>query len=162
VPLAVGGCAPFGPAVSDELVSTVDVPGTLLGRLGVEAVLPVDAGDLAESAASEAFAVASMPWAVEQEGVYANYYKQRVIRTREWAYVETPYRDLHAWYRRSSDPDEREPVRGPGGEEERRIVGALHAWIEEGRDRPAPTTVDPELMDRLEALGYIDLGGRAR
>lgn len=156
VPLAVGGGAPFGSAVVGDVARTVDIPGTVLDRLGVAAALPDGAGSLARTDKPDAFAEASMPWGVEEEGVYPNYHKQRVIRTRDWAYVETPYRRDSAWFRRAADPAELNPTTGPGGAEEERMVEALHAWIERGRDRPAPTTVNPDLMDQLRSLGYIE------
>ena len=158
VPMAVGGCAPFGAGVSGAVVRTVDVIGTVLDRLGVVAELPPDARNLVRGGRREdaAFAEASMPWNVEEQGIYPNYYKQRVIRTDEWAYVETPYRNERAWYHRLTDPDETRPVAGPNEEERQRLAARLQAWIDRGSDRPAPSTVDPALVDRLRSLGYIE------
>jgi arylsulfatase A-like enzyme len=157
VPLAIGGCAPFGPALSGDLVRTVDLARTVLGRLGVAAELPDGTRDLAVMSAEEsAVSEASMPWNVEQEGVYPNAFKQQSIRTRDWAYVETPYLNEKAWYHRASDPGETVPVAGPNPREQGRLIDRLRDAIAVGRERPAPTTVDPLLMERLEALGYTD------
>ncbi len=156
VPLLFRGCAPFGTGLNSRVVRTIDVPGTILGRLGIRADLPVDAGNLAEPGSEEnlAFAEASMPWNVEEEGTYANYYKQRVVRTRDWTYLETPYLNERVWFDRRRDPDETRPVPAPSGPEGERLPAALKQWIDRGENRPAPTTVDPALMEQLRALGY--------
>jgi len=160
VPLVIRGVPPFGPGVSGRLVRTVDLIGTLLDRLGVRADLPADAGDLVDGPFAEhvppAFSEASMPWNVEQPGAYPNLFKQRAIRTKEWTYVETPYLRDYAWYRRATDPAERDPVAGPEGVVRERLPRELEDWIDRGRERPPPTGIDPDLLDRLESLGYIE------
>jgi arylsulfatase A-like enzyme len=158
VPLLVRGAAPFAPGLSTALASTVDVCGTLLGRLGVHAALPAGTHDLAEPTDAEpvAFAEASMPWNVEEAGRYPNVHKQRAVRTPEWSYVETPYLGAEEWYRRAADPGEASPVAAPAEPERTRLPALLEDWIARGRDRPAPTTVDPVLVDRLRSLGYIE------
>lgn len=157
VPLLVRGAAPFAPGLTARLTSTVDVFGTLLGRLGVKAELPEGAGDLAAPNAEPlAFAEASMPWNVEEKGLYANLYKQRVIRTRDWSFVETPYLDRQEWYGRAADPAESAPVAAPAAPEGARLPEMLEDWIDRGRERPAPATVDPDLLESLKSLGYIE------
>ncbi|MBZ0268100.1 sulfatase-like hydrolase/transferase [bacterium] len=156
VPLLFRGAEPFAPGISGALTSTVDVCTTLLGRLGVDAPRPEGTHDLAGPAAARplAYAEASMPWNVEEEGLYPNVHKQRVVRTPEWSYVETPYLGGREWYRRSADPAELSPVPTPADPEG--LPALLDDWIARGRDRPAPTTVDPALVDRLRSLGYIE------
>ena len=160
VPLVARGVAPFGPGVSDAVVRTVDVPGTILDLLGVEANLPEGAAALTPSPGHGgdrlSFAEASMPWNVEEAGLYANAHKQRVIRTRDWTYVETPFANEKLWFDRRRDPGERRPAAGPGGEEKDRLTRELTEWIARGTHRPAPSTVDPELIEQLRALGYIE------
>ena len=62
MPLVVRGPG-FGPALSDAVVRTVDVPRTVIDALGVRADLPESAGSLATpDRAAPAYAEASMPW----------------------------------------------------------------------------------------------------
>jgi arylsulfatase A-like enzyme len=112
VPLLVRG-AGFGNGVSDAVVRTVDVPRTLLDALGVAAELPEAAGSLANPGSGHAYAEASMPWNLEEEGVYANAHKQRVVRTREWSCVVTPWRNETRWFDRRRDPAELVPRAAP-------------------------------------------------
>ncbi len=157
VPLAIAEESFFRPRVAGELARIVDLAPTMLARLGVEAELPAGSRDLAGPLPDgPAMSEASMPWNVEQEGVYPNAYKQQAVRTRDWAYVETPYRGTREWYRRDNDPDETVPVAGPTGELRRRLQEALEDYLDRGQARPAPTTVDPELLESLNSLGYMD------
>ncbi|MGH2571829.1 MAG: sulfatase [bacterium] len=156
VPLAVRGPG-FGSALSDALVRTIDVPRTVLERLGVEADLPDGAGSLATSARDRpAYAEASMPWNVEEEGAYANARKQRAIRTRDWTCVVTPWRDETLWFDRRRDPGELEPRPAPDGHVAQELLRDLSEWIGRGRHRAPPTAVDPALLERLRAIGYVN------
>jgi arylsulfatase A-like enzyme len=157
VPLLVRGPA-FAARVSDAIVRTVDVPRTILEKLGVRADLPSAAGSLAapDRANTLAYAEASMPWNVEREGAWANQYKQRVVRNRDWSCVVTPWRNETLWFDRRRDPGERDPRSAPDGPVADELRAALAAWIGQGRYRAPPTTVDPELVERLRALGYTE------
>jgi len=155
VPLAVRGGG-YGESLADALVCTVDVPRTLLDALGVPAELPRGAGSLAERGRGRAFAEASMPWNVEEAGVYANAYKQRAVRTRDWSCIVTPWRRETLWFDRRRDPGELVPLPAPDPSVAEELVADLDAWIAQGKHRPAPATVDPALLERLRALGYIE------
>jgi arylsulfatase A-like enzyme len=156
VPLAARGPG-FGSAVSDALVRTIDVPRTLLEGLGVDARLPDGAASLARPGGDRpVYAEASMPWNVEQEGAYPNARKQRVIRTRDWACVVTPWRDETLWFDRRRDPGELRPRPAPQAEVASELLRDLSDWIGRGQARPAPTGIDPALVERLRAIGYVD------
>jgi arylsulfatase A-like enzyme len=160
VPLAVRGVKPFEAGLSDALVRTVDIFGTILAALGVEAALPEGAGNLADwargGAGLPAYSEASMPWAVERAGDWANAHKQRVIRTRQWSLVETPWENREVFYERARDWDELGAGATPPADTVASLQQRLTAWTARGRYRPAPNTVDPEAIRRLEALGYIE------
>jgi hypothetical protein len=97
-----------------------------------------------------------MPWNVEEEGAWANARKQRVVRTREWACVVTPWRAETLWFDRRRDPGELAPRPAPDEDVARLLLRDLSAWIGRGRYRPPPTSVDPALVERLRAIGYVD------
>jgi arylsulfatase A-like enzyme len=159
VPLAVGGTAAFPPGVSGAMVRTLDVYGTILAALGGEPAAGTVSGDLADWAAGgeglPVFGEASMPWNVEVEGEWANRYKQRVVRTPEWSLVDTPWSGSHSYHDRARDWDELGSG-APPGPVARDLRGRLEEWSARPAHRVAPATVDPALVERLEALGYVE------
>jgi tetratricopeptide (TPR) repeat protein len=79
----------------------------------------------------------------------------RGLRTAEWKYVDAPRREL---YDLRADPEETENL----AEERPDVVERLHATLEEyAADAAAAseTVDDPEVMAKLEALGYLSGGG---
>jgi arylsulfatase A-like enzyme len=160
VPLVVRGAEPFRPGVSAALVRTLDVFGTVLRALGGEAVGPTDSGDLADwvdgGEGLPVFGEASMPWNVEREGEWANAWKQRVVRTPGETLVQTPWRNEQATYDRRADWNELGPGQAASRARTAELERRLEEWNAGSADRPAPRTVDPELVRRLEALGYVE------
>jgi arylsulfatase A-like enzyme len=155
VPLAVRAPG-VEPAVTSAMVRTIDIPRTILERVGIEAELPEEAGELLRwrdgGEGFPSFGMASQPWA---EATRATDNKlQRVVRTQRMAYVETPWEKRRELFDRQADPGEMTtlPVRGP---EYEALHAALDAWIA-GAGRPAEQVTDPEVLERLESLGYID------
>jgi arylsulfatase A-like enzyme len=155
VPLVV--CAPgVRPGVSNRAVSTVDVARTILARLGVAADLPTESNDLLQPKAMHVYGVASMPWDVEEDGIYANARKQRVIRTEHWALRETPFLDMRVWFDRRTDPGELHPLEIPDVERAQEMGRLLSDWIEDARYVPLVEEIDPSLEKKLIDLGYIN------
>jgi arylsulfatase A-like enzyme len=156
VPLAVRG-ASLSPGVTAAMVRTIDCAPTILEALGVKEPHPQEAVSLTISARGGSelpvFAEASMPWDVERPGVYANALKQRALRTSDWALVVTPWKNEQVWFDRREDPAELAPA-GPPEEVGRRLADTLEEWAEARRVRTDPFSVDPEMIRRLESLGY--------
>jgi arylsulfatase A-like enzyme len=157
-----GGVAPARRArVDDALVRTIDLAPTIAAALGVPGALPEspEARDLASLGPGEdlvVFGEASMPWNVELPGEYPNRHKQRAIRSRTGTLVATPWSRRIEWFARSADPGELEAREVPPGEESQRLMRLLEEWGARGVPRDPPTGIDPELVEQLHGLGYVD------
>ena len=164
VPLAIRGGRAFPAGLTGSTVRTIDIPRTILLRLGVRSKLAPEGADLARwvhgGSGAMAFSEASMPWDVERRGSYPNLLKQRAVRTQEWTFVETPWREEFGWYRREADPGELgRPGESPPAPGAAGLRQLLTDWIDRGQPRRPPTEIDPQLVQRLQSLGYVD-GGR--
>ncbi len=76
-------------------------------------------------------------------------------RTREWKLIHTPALGRFELYDLTRDPSERRNVydTNPRAEE---LVDALAAWVTNASAAPASDETDPDLGEKLRALGYID------
>jgi arylsulfatase A-like enzyme len=162
VPLAVRAPG-VAPAVTDAMVRTIDIAGTVLDRLGVDAELPPEADELLRwsggGAGLPAFGVATQPWseALEVHDAFPLEPLQRIVRTPEAAYMETPFRDLRAFFDRVRDPGEVVPVVPGDPALADSLRDALDAWIDAGRVIPGYAPVHDEgLREQLRSLGYLE------
>jgi len=150
--------------VSGSAVRTIDVPGTLLGLLGVAAELPLDAEDLRDHANGGepltvfgvASAPANAPRALFEDGAYANSRMPRVIRRGHRSFLETPWQGRSLWFDRADDPAELDPRRPAAADSLETLKAELDAWILDARVTDASTELDREFEERMRALGYLD------
>jgi arylsulfatase A-like enzyme len=162
VPLAL--LAPgLAPGVSGAQVRTIDVPRAALRLLGLdESGLPEEAGNLLDWADGgrglPVFGVATQPWVEMDDDVYPCTPLQRVVRTPEAAYVETPYRERTAWFDRRIDPGELVALPPPiGSTLPDSLRGELDRWIEAGTYRPDYRPMERnDLREQLRSLGYLE------
>ncbi|MEM8930526.1 MAG: sulfatase [Acidobacteriota bacterium] len=80
------------------------------------------------------------------------------IRDSGWWLVYEEAFDRQRLYDADADPDQRHDMAGEQVEIARRLRSTLDAWLAESASGDAPTTpaeVDPEALEQLRALGYI-------
>jgi arylsulfatase A-like enzyme len=150
--------------VSRALVRTIDVPRTLLGLLEIEAELPLDADDLRDWTDRDdgltVFGIGSAPADAPPEifvdGAYANARMPRVIRRGDVAFLETPWQNRRVWYDRGIDPDEMSARRPAENPEIEGMKSQLDAWVRGARVLQPGLEMDPELEERMRALGYVN------
>jgi arylsulfatase A-like enzyme len=158
VPLAVQ--APGWRArVSDALVRTIDIPGTILSVLAVDGDLPPESGDLTDwiegGAGLPVFGVATQPWGAMAEQGYRCATLQRVLRLRDAAFVETPWQGKQYWYDRTNDPDELRASVPVSRERADSLSAALERWIDDAVVTSG-NVMDPGLREKLRSLGYAE------
>ncbi|MBZ0268044.1 sulfatase [bacterium] len=151
------------PGVSDGIVRTIDVPRTLLTLLDVDATLPVDADNLLERRRGHeltSFSVASAefdaPEFIRPRDGYENRLMPRAIRRADTTFVETPWADKRVWFDRAADPDERHELRPDYDAGMSEMREELDAWMANPRVTSSAFELDPELRERMRALGYLD------
>lgn len=151
------------PGVSAGIVRTIDVPRTILTLLDVEGTLPVDADNLLDRRAGDeltSFSVASAefdaPEWIRPQGGYENRLMPRAIRRADSTFVETPWADSRVWFDRATDPDELTELRPDYGAGMGEMRAELDAWMTDARVTSSSFDLDPELRERMRALGYLD------
>ncbi len=164
VPMVVRGPG-ADPGVSGAVVRTIDVPGTLLAQLGVDAELPVDADNLLDPAVRTrgltAFSVASAPHDAPAHlfvpGEYANLRMQRAVRRGDETVIRTPWQaDRAVAFDRSTDPDELRAKRVEELEAGADLLAEGDAWMTDPRVTSDEIRMDPQLEEQMRALGYLD------
>jgi arylsulfatase A-like enzyme len=168
VPLGVRGGS-FTRGLSDALVRTIDVAGTILSLLAVDTTLVPEAGDLSESVEGGpglvSFGIAAIgryrPGTPSWDEILASRFASpdlmRVARTKTSAVVESPWEGRLEWYDRTTDPDELRPLPFPDRADAESLRAALDRWVE-GGVKTAPSVVDAHLAERLKSLGYVTDG----
>jgi len=165
VPLALRGPGvPRG--LSGATVRTLDVPATIAAMLGADVAFPTDAQDLRgwESAAGgglTAYSVASAPNDAPRDVAprddYANVLMPRTIRRAGRTFVEVPWQRRRLWFDRAADPGETTGLRPDYADSVTENLRAdLEEWMAEPRVTESRVTVDPQLRERMRALGYLD------
>lgn len=162
VPLIIAwpGMLPENRVISD-LVNTMDIAPTVAEIAGLGFQQEIDARSLLPLIHEAAFP--SEPIYTEALLGYSGYgwSPLRGIRTDAWKYVHAPTREL---YHLPSDPDEISNLY----EEKHAVAESLGSILREHRKKEAGIELLPveladvteEQRDRLEALGYVHLGGK--
>ena len=106
-----------------------------------------------------AFSEASKPWNVEPDSgdVFQNAWKAKCARTSTWKYIYTPFKDSRELYLITDDPAEETNRLGPHVDVARAMEDELEGWVEHPRSRVSveDLTPDPETLEKLKSLGYI-------
>jgi arylsulfatase A-like enzyme len=155
VPLVVywPGRLPEGRVVSDQ-VRLIDLMPTVLSLVGVPLPGPVQGRDLTPLLEGDTLPPAPALTELRRRNVHL-----RALRTGERKLVDRggPRAVLYDLVR---DPEEAHPSREPSEEAERlraRLASELEAARRfRERARPATPTLDPEVVERLRRLGYLD------
>jgi choline-sulfatase len=179
VPLIIApppGAALGSPALSlagtraSGLARLVDLTPTLLDLVGLPVPEGLDGASLLPMLAHEAASATSLGSTADADGgealagpvAYAETYYPRfhyswselfAVQTGRFKYVRAPRPEL---YDLRADPRELRDVSG----EHPRIAATLAAYLEATNppkkgDEPKPAKIDPETLERLQALGYV-------
>jgi arylsulfatase A-like enzyme/Flp pilus assembly protein TadD len=154
------------------LARLVDVTPTVLDLVGLPVPAGLDGGSLLPLIAHEA-AIQPGPSDVAPDALtgpvsYAESYFPRfhhgwselvLLETERWRSIRAPRPEL---YDRRTDPKDRDNVY----ERHRDIAATLAAQLDamnvlKAGDEPAPAKIDPETLERLQALGYVGAGSGA-
>ncbi len=145
IPFLVSGPGVPGGQRKSGLARTRDVLPTLLGRLGVAAPAGLDGADLfAGPATAEAYAESLYPATFGWAPLHA-------FRLGRYKRIEAPRPEL---YDLEADPGETRNLLEQQPQEARRLHEALVAFRSRERSA-APVGADPEVAERLKALGYV-------
>ncbi len=165
VPLLIRGPGLPQGRVVPELVETIDLMPTVLDLLDLPVPEVVEGRSLRPLLEGKpwsertAFSEATKPWNVEPDsgGVFQNAWKAKCARTREWKYILTPFADKRELYDLSHDPGEETNHLGTRPDIAGEMAARLEAWTERPREiiPNEDLTPDPETLERLKALGYI-------
>ena len=166
VPLLIHAPDLPGGRVFPHQVETIDLMPTVLDLLGrptppsVEgrSLRPLMEGDPGWTERT-AFSEASKPWNVEPDSgdVFQNAWKAKCARTSTWKYIYTPFKDSRELYLITDDPAEETNRLGPHVDVARAMEDELEGWVEHPRSRVSveDLTPDPETLEKLKSLGYI-------
>ena len=151
----------------DTLVTAVDVIPTLLGRLPASPL-----GELLPQASGRdvlASGARSLPVFSQDTGRERNATEQRyALTTDRWKFFRVEQGDgsvRHQLFDRSSDPFELSDVSAGHPEVTEPLAAALQLTLAAQREKgsalhdgqaPATTPSDPELLEQLRALGYLE------
>jgi arylsulfatase A-like enzyme len=148
------------PAIIDTPVSTFDVLPTTLASIGIESALDVFGVDLHDLVQGDSI---EQPRSIISDSYHPD---GRLMSAIEgpWQLVALRPRDTtdiepRALYRLDRDPTTKTNLLGDHPEVEERLAAALsRRYAEEQRLslRAKPKQVDPEMLERLRSLGYID------
>ncbi len=159
-----------GGRVIETSLSNVDLAPTLLEYAGIEpppgyegkSFLPLLRGEVATADArrSDVFSEATRPHLVENNQTWPNRLKARCIIRAEKKLMLTPWRgDLYELYDRSLDPAETDNLwAGAAGVA---LAGQLAADLERWSGHASEIAhdeqaIDPEVLERLRSLGYVE------
>jgi len=166
VPLLVRDPSVAGGRVVDEQVQTLDLAPTILDLVGLPIPERMEGRSLAPlmrgrtpDAEPVVFSEASKPWNVEGESetVFRNEWKAKCARTDGWKFIYTPFAERWELYDLARDPGETLNLYGSEPARAEQMRRMLQAWATRPRSR-LPTldfTTDPETLERLRSLGYI-------
>lgn len=172
IPLVVAGPGIEGSGrVVERPACNIDLAPTLLAYAGLPVPQAYEgrsfldvlrrAGSSEGATARAIFAEATKPFAVERNQSWPNRLKARCVLRGPWKVVNTPWREnLWELYDLGSDPLEQRNLWGraaPAKAAVDAMAAALARWsgAESGAAAPeAPS--DPEVLERLKSLGYVD------
>lgn len=165
VPLLIAAPQPWvarGQTVTAQ-VSVVDIVPTLLDLLGLQVPAEVQGRSLA-GALRDPDSLESGPILLESHfGLYHfGWAPLRALRTGSWKYILAPLPEL---YDLEKDPGELDNLIGSRPEVAARLASQLDGlasdltWPDPGRS--AAISIDSDVRQRLEALGYVSGGGPA-
>jgi choline-sulfatase len=155
VPLIIAGPGVPARVVSDQ-VRIVDVMPTALALLGVETPAAVQGADLAPLGRGERLDLVS-----HSESWYPRYHygwsELRAIQDGRFKYIEAPRPEV---YDLMLDPGEKTNLAADPAQATRlatfqAALAALEARVAGETANRGPETVDPEVAERLAALGYV-------
>jgi len=145
------------PARIDELVSQVDLMPTVLSLLGLPVPGGLDGVDLTEPRESPRVVVAEAHYG---EAIYG-WARLAAIYQGNFKYVDGPSPEF---YDLANDPAEQHNLFSERGEEADSLRQHLMEVRGQAADtlRSSPLELDKESIERLESLGYVAPGPRAR
>jgi arylsulfatase A-like enzyme/Tfp pilus assembly protein PilF len=144
IPMIVAGPGVTPGARSDGLARTADVMPTVLRLAGVDAPAGLDGVDALGARARESYAETIYPRTLGWSALHS-------YRVGAMKYVAAPRPEL---YDLATDPDETTNLAASRPAEAERLASSLAAMRARERGE-APRTSDPEVAERLRALGYV-------
>jgi arylsulfatase A-like enzyme len=154
--------------VIDVPLSNIDLAPTLLEYAGLEipdeyegfSFLPLLLGAEESGSGRELYAEATRPHHVEQGRAWPNRLKARCVMQGGWKLIQTPWQQgRYELYDLLDDPEEATDLWGAPAEpaEATRMAVRLETWSESGTQVAGEDReLDPEVRERLRALGYVD------
>jgi arylsulfatase A-like enzyme len=146
-----------GPGMTARTVSAqaqgIDLVPTLAAILGLEAPVGLPGRNLLDGSAAPA-AISETRWGFGPDGATTDLVS---MRTGRWKLIHSPAAGEFELYDLAADPRERVNRIGTAAEAEG-LRGQLRRW-EETAPAPPPSSSmagDPELQEKLQALGYVD------
>jgi choline-sulfatase len=151
VPLLVSGPGVAPGPRRDGIARTVDIAPTLLRLLGLSVPTDLDGGDLlASGAPRESYAETHYPRSLGWAPLHS-------FRVGDLKYIDAPRPEL---YDLARDPGERHDLAGARPTDVARLRETLQRARQNERGLPR-TAADPEVAERLKALGYVTGGAPA-
>jgi arylsulfatase A-like enzyme len=140
----------------EDQVGIVDIMPTILGLLGIEAKGPMQGRDLTPLLRGE-----SLPQAAVLTELLVGRKEFRALRTRSGKIISEARRN-YAYFDLDRDAQERQPQQG--GEDFQQAFQDLRRYVEEagslnqtfGGQSVEPRSIDPEMFELLQSLGYLE------
>jgi len=158
------------PHKSDQLVSLIDLPPTIIDLLGIS---PVSLPDITHNQPLDWQGLSLKPLLlgdqrVLRRQVFAEYavrdqavhYPVIACRTKDWKYIHDGVHSQHHLYHLVSDPAEHHNLYQPDHPALPPLQDAVNQHLELARNTPYPLStqakLDPLLLERMRSLGYME------